>query len=98
MKRAPRSRSLYTARFRSKLFKYEGPGSWYFAPVPQKYAPPVTEPWGRTPVMATVDGHEWKTSVWRAKDGRSVLAVPKHVRGAKGHGDTVSVTIEFSTL
>ncbi|MCH7532898.1 MAG: DUF1905 domain-containing protein [Gemmatimonadetes bacterium] len=24
--------------------------------------PSVTEGWGRTPVVATVDGHTWKTS------------------------------------
>jgi hypothetical protein len=98
MRRQPRSGSLYTARFRSRLFKYEGPGGWHFAPVPHKYSPPVTEAWGRTPVMATVDGHEWKTSVWRGKDGRTLLAVPKHVRGAKGDGDLVDVKLEFVTI
>jgi hypothetical protein len=82
--------------FRSRLFRYPGPGGWHFAPVPERYAPPVTHGWGRTPVVATVDGHEWKTSVWRGKDGRSVLAVPKAVRGAKGHGDTVRVRLVFT--
>lgn len=82
--------------FRSRLFRYPGPGGWHFAPVPERYAPPVTHAWGRTPVVATVDGHEWKTSVWRGKDGRSLLAVPKAVRGAKGHGDFVRVRLVFS--
>ena len=54
--------------------------------------------WGRTPVLATVDGYEWKTSVWRGKDGRTLLAVPKRARGAKGDGDRVKVRITFSTL
>ena len=82
--------------FRSKLFKYPGKGGWHFAPVPDRYAPPVTHGWGRTPVVAVVDGREWKTSVWRGKDGRSLLAVPKAVRGSKGHGDFVAVRLMFS--
>lgn len=88
----------YGGRFTAELFQYPGKGGWTFAPVPEKYAPPVTHGWGRTPVRATVDGTSWDTSVWREKTGRTLLAVPKHVRGAKGHGDTVRVRIEFSSL
>ena len=89
----------YSVEFRSKLFKYDGPGGWHFAPVPMKYAPPVTQGWGRTPVRATVDGHEWQTSVWRDKKGtRCVLAVPKRYRGTKGDGDYVRVRLEFNSL
>jgi hypothetical protein len=86
----------YRPQFTSQLFQYPGAGGWVFAPVPEKYAPPVTHGWGRTPVVATVDGHTWKTSVWRGKDGRTLLAVPKKVRGAKGDGDQVRVRLEFT--
>ena len=82
-------------RFVSTLFKWPGPGGWHFAPVPLRLAPPVTRAWGRTPVEATVDGYTWKTSVWRGKDGRVLLAVPKKVRGTKGDGDKVTVTIRY---
>ncbi len=82
-------------RFRTTLFRYPGKGGWTFAPIPARYAPPVTHGWGRTPVEATVDGHTWTTSVWRGKDGRTLLAVPKHVRGAKGDGDGVMVQLTF---
>lgn len=81
-------------RFRSKLFRYPGPGGWTFAPVPKKYAPPVTGGWGRTPVTATVDGQTWDTSVWRDKKYGTLLAVPKRIRGKKDDGDTVEVTLE----
>jgi Domain of unknown function (DUF1905) len=84
--------------FRATLFRYPGKGGWTFAPVPERYAPPVTHGWGRTPVEATVDGHTWQTSVWRGKDGRTLLAVPKDVRGAKGDGDVVKVTLVFRSL
>jgi hypothetical protein len=78
------------------LFRYKGKGAWYFAIIPKKVAPPVTRPWGRTPVTATVDGVTWETSVWRdARFDRSLLAVPKKYRGTKGDQDKVRVTLEF---
>jgi hypothetical protein len=80
--------------FRAKLFRYPGPGGWHFARIPKKHAPPVTHGWGRTPVVATVDGHTWDTSVWRGKNDSTLLAVPKKVRGAKGDGDTVQVELQ----
>jgi hypothetical protein len=63
--------------------------------IPPRHAPPVTRGWGRTPVIATIDGTTWETSVWRGKDGRSLLAVPRHIRGTKGDGDSVRVVIVF---
>jgi hypothetical protein len=84
--------------FRATLFRYPGKGGWYFAPVPDRCAPPVTHGWGRTPVTATVNDVTWATSVWRGKDGRTLLAVPKHVRGNAQDGDVVRVTIAFTSL
>ncbi|MCC6316643.1 MAG: DUF1905 domain-containing protein [Gemmatimonadaceae bacterium] len=92
------SSAAFSVRFRAKLWRYPGKGGWHFAPVPEKYAPPVTHGWGRTPVLAIVDGYEWRTSVWRDKRGRTLLAVPKAARGEKGDGDTVRVEIRFSVL
>jgi hypothetical protein len=88
----------YRPEFVARLFLYPGKGGWMFAVVPEKYAPSVTHGWGRTPVDATVDGHSWKTSVWRGKDGRTLLAVPKKVRRTKGDGDRVDVRLEFDVL
>lgn len=85
-------------RFRSTLFRYPGKGGWTLAPVPERFAPPVTHGWGRTPVTATVNGNTWETSVWRGKDGRTLLAVPKQVRGTHGDGDLVSVTLTFKSV
>jgi hypothetical protein len=92
------ARSTYGGTFTSRLFTYPGKGGWTFATVPERYAPSVTHGWGRTPVRATVDGHAWKTSVWRGKDGRTLLPVPKRARGTKGDGDRVRVRIEFAAL
>lgn len=88
----------YGGRFTAVLFRYPGKGGWHFAPVPDKFAPPVTHGWGRSPVRATVDDQTWETSVWRGKDGRTLLAVPAKVRGDKGDGDRVRVTLRFKSL
>ena len=89
----------YGGTFTAHLRQTPGTGGWTFAPVPEAFAPRVTHAWGRTPVRATVDGVTWETSVWRdTKSGETLLAVPKRVRGAKGHGDPVRVTLAFSAL
>jgi hypothetical protein len=89
----------YGGSFTATLFRWsEGKGSWYFAPVPERFAPPVTHGWGRTPVTATVEGQTWQTSVWRGKDGRTLLAIPKAIRGRKEDGDRVKVTLRFRSL
>ena len=88
-------RSWLTAgvRFSSKLFRYPGPGGWTFAPIPKRHAPPATHAWGRTPVVATVDGQSWDTSVWRDQRYGTLLAVPKKIRGTRGAGDRVEVEL-----
>ncbi len=82
--------------FKSRLFRYPGAGGWTFAKIPKKYALPVTHAWGRTPVIATVDGHTWQTSVWwDAKSRSTLLPVPKKIRGNKDDGDWVLVELLF---
>ena len=96
MTRKPIVRPSYGGRFSGKLFRYPGAGSWVFVQVPERLSPPATHAWGRTPVDAVVDSYVWKTSVWRGKDGRTLLAVPKRARGTKDDGDTVRVRLAFS--
>lgn len=88
----------YGGSFRGRLFKWAGTGAWHFVEVPEDLSPPVTHAWGRTPVTATVDGDSWATSVWRGKDGRTLLAIPKAIRGRKQDGDLVDVTVSFHVL
>jgi hypothetical protein len=82
--------------FTTKLWQMPGKGGWTFATVPPKHAPSSTLAWGRVPVMATVDGKRWKTSVWREKSGRTLLPVPQQIRGTKRDGDRVRVELEFT--
>lgn len=50
---------------------------------------------GRTPVTASVDGLEWTTSVFRSKDGKGFLPVPKRVRGDKDEGARVMIAFSY---
>jgi hypothetical protein len=84
-------------RFQTTLFRYPGPGGWTFAVIPERHAPPATRAWGRTPVIATVDGRTWETSVWRDRKHGTLLPVPKKLRGPKGDGDVVHVELELRT-
>lgn len=79
--------------FTSRLFRYPGAGGWTFAPVPFEHAPPPTAPWGRVPVIATVDGRTWATSVWHDKERGPLLAVPAKIRAGKEDGDEVEVEL-----
>lgn len=82
--------------FVAVLFKYPGKGGWTFAPVPEQHAPPFKLAWGRTPVMATLNGKRWSTSVWTERSGRILLPIPKEVRGTMGEGDSVEISLEYS--
>lgn len=95
MKHSPMT-GTHGGTFTATLFRYPGKGGWHFAPVPDRLSPPVTHGWGRTPVVATVDGVTWSTSVWRGKDGRTLLAIPAKVRAGKSEGDKVRVELRFS--
>lgn len=88
--------TLHHVAFTATQFRYPGKGGWHFVPVPDRLAPPVTHGWGRTPVTAVVDGIEWATSVWRGKDGRTLLAIPAKVRGSKGEGARMKVELRFA--
>ena len=85
----------YRCEFTATLFRWQGTGGWVFAPVPKEHAPSLVLAWGRTPVRATVDGTSWETSVWREKSGRTLLAVPRRVRGEKDDGDRIDVQLEY---
>jgi hypothetical protein len=88
----------HEVEFTATLFRVEGKGGWTFAPVPEEMAPPVTAGWGRTPVVARVEGREWRTSVWRDRGGRTLLPVPRAIRAGREHGDTVKVRLRFELI
>lgn len=83
-------------RFTATLFHTGGKGGWTFAALPQDLDPPVTGSWGMTPVIASVDGKTWCTTIWKdTKRLRTLLPVPKRIRGAKSDGDEVQVELRL---
>lgn len=81
--------------FKTTLQRVPGKGGWTYVSIPKKLAPPITRAWGRTPVTASVDGLEWTTSVFRSKDGKGFLPVPKRVRGDKDEGARVMIAFSY---
>jgi hypothetical protein len=71
-----------------------------FASVPESSAPEITGRFGRVPLIATVDGKHWATSVWRDKAAGWPLPVPARIRGGKDDGDsvTVAITVDVARL
>jgi hypothetical protein len=57
-----------TRTFTATLSRVAGKGGWTYV-VPRALTPPITRGWGQTPVIATVDGVTWTTSVWRTREG-----------------------------
>lgn len=88
----------YRFEFKGELWRHPGPSGWVFVTLPDQHMPSSTLGWGRIPVRATVDGKSWDTSIWREKTGRTLLAVPKKIRGDKDHGDPVDVAVEYSVI
>lgn len=89
---------MYEVSFSSALFTYPGKGGWTFATVPEELGPSTVGAWGRVPVIATVNGATWKTSVWRERSGRTLLPVPKKIRAGRGDGDEVDVVLRYEHL
>jgi hypothetical protein len=81
--------------FTAPLWRYPGKGGWTFATVPAPLAPSWTRGWGRTPVVARIDGRSWSTSVWRNKHGQVDLPVPRAIRGTAKAGDLVAVELTY---
>ena len=69
--------------------------SWTIARLPKKFVIEAVHPFGRTPVVATLNGKSWTTSLWTEKSGETMIAVPKKVRGKFEAGDEVEISFVF---
>ena len=70
-------------------------GSWTVAPLPQSIEIEAVSSFGRTPVTAEIDSKTWSTSLWTDKKGKTMIALPKKVRGVLIEGDLVEISFEF---
>ena len=59
--------------------------------VPSEVRPAALAAFGRTPVVATVRGKTWRTSIFGSKTHGAILLMPKKVLGGGGEGEVVEV-------
>ena len=87
--------------FSNEIWEWRGPAPFYFVSVPEDQAEEIREAakvltygWGMIPVVATIGGIEFKTSMF-AKNGTYVLPLKNVVRLPLklAAGDTVSVSM-----
>jgi hypothetical protein len=87
--------------FSNEIWEWRGPAPFYFVSVPADQAEEIREAakvltygWGMIPVVATIGGIEFKTSMF-AKNGTYVLPLKSVVRLPLKleTGDTVSVSM-----
>lgn len=79
-------------QFKSSLTKLQ---TWFVAPLPYDIKVEAVHAFGRTPVIATVNNKTWSTSLWTEKDGKTMIAIPKKVRGGLLEGDEVEIYFKF---
>lgn len=72
--------------FTAELWEWRGPAPFYFLSVPDAQAEEIREAaklvtygWGMIPVVATIQGREFKTSMF-SKNGTYVLPIKNEVR------------------
>jgi len=78
--------------FTAVLKKFQ---TWRMAPLPKSFVIKAVQPFGRTPVIAILNGKEWITSLWTQKDGETTIAVPKKIRGTLDEGDEVEISFVY---
>lgn len=94
-------------KLRAKVWLYQGgaAGGWHFLTLPKGPAKEIRmlvggasgRGWGSVPVVVTIGGTTWKTSVFPDKKaGSFVLPLKAEVRRAEGiaEGDTVAFFLE----
>ncbi|HWP94722.1 MAG TPA: DUF1905 domain-containing protein [Gammaproteobacteria bacterium] len=94
-----------TWRMRAKVWRYAGTSSWYFVTLPKTHARQIRachafrrRGWGSLPVIVTLGGTTWKTSIFpESETGSYVLPIKAEVRRREGiaAGDTIGFTLEI---
>jgi hypothetical protein len=90
---------------KAKVWVYPGAGGWHFLTLPEEPSNIIRElfralnqGWGSIPVMVTIGGTTWETSLFPDKEtNRYQLPLKAEVRIKEkiGAGDTVAFTVEI---
>lgn len=86
------------SEFSAALWRWPTPNGVMMVTVPAEVRPPVLAAFGRTPIVATVLGKTWRTSIFGSKQHGAILLMPKKVIGASGEGVVVHVRFEVDVM
>jgi hypothetical protein len=99
-----RSRNRYTIS--AEIWRYPGKGGWHFVTLPAEQSSEIraifaaaANAWGSLPVVATIDGTQWRTSMFpdaKSRCYQSPIKAEARKREKVGVGDTVACVIEVS--
>ena len=96
--------SARAVRFSDEVWYWRGPAPFYFVTVPEQLsrdiraiANEVTYGWGMIPVLVTLGGSSWQTSLW-PKDGGYIVPIKTAVRRAESVDEGETVTLGLQVL
>lgn len=91
--------------FEATLWKAGGNSGWHFVSLPIAFSQEIRhlfqkeeEGWGRLPVLACINDHEWETAIWfDTKNNRYLLPLKSEIRKKKNIqvGDTLFIRLKI---
>jgi hypothetical protein len=91
--------------FEANLWKAGGNSGWHFVSLPIALSQEIRhlfqkeeEGWGRLPVLACINDHEWDTAIWfDTKNNRYLLPLKSEIRKKKNIqvGDTLFIRLKI---
>ncbi len=91
--------------FEANLWKAGGNSGWHFVSLPIALSQEIRhlfqkeeEGWGRLPVLACINDHEWATAIWfDTKNNRYLLPLKSEIRKKKNIqvGDTLFIRLKI---
>lgn len=90
----------------ARVWLYQGDSPWHFVTIPLSESGEIKKDYiwprrgfGSIPVLATVGGTSWRTSIFPDKDGSYLLPLKKSVRASEkiSEGDMIDITLEVIT-
>ncbi len=91
--------------FEANLWKAGGNSGWHFVSLPIALSQEIRhlfqkeeEGWGRLPVLACINDHEWETAIWfDTKNNRYLLPLKIEIRKKKNIqvGDTLFIRLKI---
>lgn len=80
-----------------KLCMFPGPAAWSYVPIPNSKVPKVRPGgWGSIPVVVTVGGTTWRTSLFASKGKKYFVPIKKSVCKKESLSIGKTLTVKYS--